>query len=353
MGIRYSIFAGLVIGTCATASCAASTPSHPPILGGADGGVRDGSSSDAPVGDADLGGPGVVTDGTDGNPMCVATDALSIYWTTEDGRVMRRAKSGGPIQTLATSIGKAQAIAVSDGYVYFHAGYYPNGVLVRVAVGGGTAVTVTKMRPMVDACHSLAVDATSVYFADIGDAPPNDGAIFKIEKTASNGTATPLAANVHSPGNLVLDDTKVYYAEMGTSFDYLDCVVASVPKSGGNVTPLTGPQRRLGELALDATNIYFTVVDFNYVDRGVHSVAKTGGSVVDTYPDSSVWDPIVQDGGFLYFSGLTILRTTKAGGQPITIKKDGVATSIAVDANGVFAIYHTDSQISTLERFAK
>lgn len=344
---RFRIFLGCGLG--ALVACSSATPSHPPLLGAEDAAVRDASSAEVGS-DAGLGGPGIVSDGTDGNPVCVTTDASFVYWTVKDGRVFRRAKAGGAIELLATGIDSANAIVVSDGFVYWHAGDYANGVLSRVPIAGGEIVAIAKMRPMVDACRALAADANQLYFADVGDKPPDDGSIFALPK--SGGTPTPIATKVRSPGNLAVDDANVYFVAEGTPWDFLDAIVAKVPKGGGSVVPLTGPQKEIGELTLDASFVYFTGIDFMGGNRGIHAVSKAGGNVTSVLGDT-VYQPIVRDGSFLYFGGGGLARVTTSGKSYATLDDLVIPTSLAVDASGVYAVHHTETLASVVERYAK
>jgi hypothetical protein len=126
-----------------------------------------------------------------GTPLLMTTDATNVYFANV-GTVTALPKAGGPETTLATAVGP-YAVAVDATDVYFTvrgAGFTPNvgwgncaglGSVHKVPKGGGTDTT---LATGLNCPGPIAVDATTIYFAELGSAPTSvaDGTIKKLAK---------------------------------------------------------------------------------------------------------------------------------------------------------------------------
>jgi hypothetical protein len=132
----------------------------------------------------------------------ITTDATSVYWTSfsDPCTVMKAPLSGGAPVTLASVPGAGTDIAVDEAYVYFAAGQS----VFRVPLAGGTAVTLAATGAM-----EVAVDETYVYFTDSG----SPGTVQKVAKTG--GPAILLATDQAYPSGIAVDATSVYWVNAG------------------------------------------------------------------------------------------------------------------------------------------
>ena len=151
-------------------------------------------------------------------PVRVAVDAISVYWESYEG-ILKVPLVGGTPTTLAlprarpagTSTGwtAVDRIAVDGVSVYWTSPGDPasssgDGTVMKVAVGGGTAVTLASGQVYPS---GLAVDGTSVYWTNLG------GTVMKVP--VGGGTVVTLATGQHAPIAVALDATSVYWANAG------------------------------------------------------------------------------------------------------------------------------------------
>jgi len=103
-------------------------------------------------------------------PVGIAIDATHVYFPCEgDGSVRRVAKSGGPLQVLATQQINNDELVVDDTWVWWSTWAKPHALMRTKKDGSGTAVTVV---PNLHEPTGLSLDttpgATSVYVANKG-----------------------------------------------------------------------------------------------------------------------------------------------------------------------------------------
>jgi hypothetical protein len=200
----------------------------------------------------------------------VAVDDTDVYWTSamqagtaKTNLLRRQDKNGGQPTTVTQSAGAAFSCVVLDSeYMYWVQG----GAVFRAskkggapaAVGGGLA-----------GANCVAVDDKSAYVSLAGtDAKQHaDGSIVAVPK--KGGPAKVLVKDVHGPADLQVDATDAYWIDGDK--------VMKAPKSGGAATQLAQAQGPIGDIVLDDSSVYFTVPGTKG-DGSVGRVAKAGGA---------------------------------------------------------------------------
>ncbi len=255
-------------------------------------------------------------------PGGLAVDATSVYWpsSVQDSGIytslVRVDKEGGATVTIATFDdivgfpGANEPIAVRDGNVYWAGNATCHSVLdggdcggmaiISVPLTGGSTTTLASQQPGVG---SLAVDATSVYWANWYDDVnnPYDGALLSVP--LAGGESTTLASMQGDPDIIVVNGQNVYW------WDDLGGNACFVPIQGGGVTTLLTSQLSLSAMAVDAGNVYWATpapagsIQKVAIDRAGMSVTliDTGGNYTD----------IAVDGTSLYWiDGSSVVRRT-------------------------------------------
>jgi hypothetical protein len=98
------------------------------------------------------------------SPLDIAVDAANVYFTSA-GSVLRVAKAGGPVTTIASGQGLARGVAVDGTYVYWANG--TGGTLARQLIGGGPHATI--LASGLASPARIALDAKAIYWTNLGD----------------------------------------------------------------------------------------------------------------------------------------------------------------------------------------
>ena len=176
--------------------------------------------------------------------------------------------------------------------------------------------------------YVLAIDATSVYWANWGTGAtnPGDGAILKVP--LDGGSVTTLASAQILPGGIAVDATSVYWSS--------GAGLQKVPLGGGSPTLLA---KGFGNDVITAgpSGVYGT----NGQDAPV-SVPLGGGimTVLGPGPSNSNTYGIAVDSTSLYWTEfgnpVNILKVSLAGGTPTLLATGTVPEGLAVDAKNVY-----------------
>lgn len=145
---------------------------------------------------------------TGGEPIAVAVDAKSVYWTTYGGKVMKVSLSGGQPVTLASGQHGPFEIQVDATSVYWTNtnNYLPGGGVMKMPIGGGQPVTLASGQ---DVPYAVAVDGANVYWTDY-----YSGTVMKCALGGCNNQPTIVAAAQQSPNSIAVDAKNIYWTNV-------------------------------------------------------------------------------------------------------------------------------------------
>ncbi|HLK39584.1 MAG TPA: hypothetical protein VKU41_22665, partial [Polyangiaceae bacterium] len=221
--------------------------------------------------------------------------------------------------TLATGNNLPSGIAVDATSVYW--ANYGDGRILKVALAGGTPVTIASGQ---STPYGVAVDATSVYWS-------NFGAGVVLKTPLGGGTPMTLASGQGSPFQLAVDATSVYWT------DYNGGTVASVALGGGTVATLASGQSKPYGIALLGGIVYWTTAG-----GGTVASVPIGGGTVTTLVSGQTAGPMALaiNGATLYWeSGTSVMSAPLSGGTPTTLgpaSASGSCSGIGVDGTWVY-----------------
>jgi sugar lactone lactonase YvrE len=206
-----------------------------------------------------IGGGAIVTlASAQGASWGIAVNATSVYWTSAGaGTVLETPLAGGPIVTLASGQSSPYGIAVDATNVYWVDGAGTNAVMA-VPLAGGTPsrIAVSPVPPLGIAALPLTLmpgaSAKRVYWT----APMYPGGLV-LMAPVEGGSVTTIASGRSNPWSIAVDATTVYWGDLGTNSTASTGTVMSAPLGGGTPTTLATQQSPSG-IAVDATTLYWT-----------------------------------------------------------------------------------------------
>jgi hypothetical protein len=260
--------------------------------------------------------------------------------------------SGGP-KTLASGQGGLGPIAARNGFLYWS----QNDNIVKVPTGGGSPVTLASGQQVPS---SLAVDDRNVYWTNSGvDACSTtvacgspDGSVVMVP--VAGGAPTTLATGLCSPDSIAIDADSVYFVDLGVG------QVLKVPIGGGAPTTLATGQPFLGVLAVDSTTVYWTTTDPTGTTGVVAKVPIGGGTPATVAsggprihyigPEGCGTKPanLYVDSSSVYWASGSwdgapgsLLSAPLGGGNPVTLASlsasaSNYATAIAGDGTSIY-----------------
>lgn len=191
------------------------------------------------------GPPAVLVQGR--SPLRLAVTSDGIFWTNQDGTVMRAGLDGSNPRVLASGQ-RPLDLAVDSASVYWTNGYQAHDpaeprAIQKVPIAGGPITTIAARESQPTA---IAVDSAFVYWSTQG------GSIRKAP--LNGGPAVTLATGQDQPSDLLVDAGSVYWVNS------LGGEVMVLPRGASAAVELTSGAQDLVGLALDADSLYWTDV---------------------------------------------------------------------------------------------
>jgi hypothetical protein len=272
-----------------------------------------------------------------GLPGGIAVTATQVFWINYgevsagpvvgpilDGQVVTCAKSGcgGQPTVLASGLAHPTTMAVDTANVYWTD---DNGAVMRLSADGGTPITLATGQ----SASAIAIEGSNLYLAN------DDGTINQVP--VSGGPVLTLASGQNNPAGIAVDSAAIYWSSYG------DGTIAKVAIDGGSPVLLASAQSRPLAIAVDSTNVYFT----NDHGGSVVSVPVAGGvpvtlASVDIAQPNDQPTGIAIDGTNVYWTdgrGNEVLKVGVTGGSPVVVGQGQSflnGNGVAVDCSNVY-----------------
>jgi hypothetical protein len=269
------------------------------------------------------------------HPYGLAIDAINVYWGNDDAVMKVPIGGGAPVKLAAGRF--VTGVAVDAKNVYWINGATTkdsvDGSLMQLAIGGGSPVVLASA---LDNPHSLVVDVTSVYWANVGTyqvGPPqssaNNGTVMKAP--IGGGGATTLASGQNAPTGVAVDAANVYWTNNTESGS-----VMKVPIVGGTLTALAWNQFLPTDIVVDAKNVYWTN---HHPSASVMKVPIQGGTPTSLSTGGPAARYLAVDATNVYWTDdfPVVLKAPLAGTGWTTLLADGGSPKrVAVDAGSIY-----------------
>ncbi len=243
----------------------------------------------------------------------LAATETSLYWTRSDGSVLR-AQSGSEPEILASDQNSPGDLAVDATHVYW--ANLGDKTIVRAPLEGGATTIV-----VADAgqAWSLAISATTLSWTD--------NKTGEVRAMALAGGPPVTLATTPGAWSIAMDTTHVYWTTL------FEGSVFAAPLGGGPTTPLVTGFTAPSDLALAGERLLFGTTN----DAGVHAVPLAGGETIVMTTEGGFG--LAADDHHVYFGEYDgrLARVPLTGGKREVIGiAPGTPTDIALTSKTVY-----------------
>jgi hypothetical protein len=272
-----------------------------------------------------------------GDASCLTIDTTNIYFTNATlttGQVGTLPKSGGTPKIVAMNQDRPTSIAVDATAVYW-ANVGPAGEILALPLG-------TPMpTPLINGevgLASISLDATTIYYTAVGGGGPTGGSLKTVLKTGA--VSQVLASSLNAPRELAVDTANVYWTSQVAGAVYR-LSLTSVGAPTALVSGLSGTRG----IALDTTRVYWANSGSGTAGAGsIMFLGKVGTSAMPNTVVSNLTSPwlIALDATDVFWSEQRsmgdIAKAPQAAnvGKTVVVPNQTTPTCIAVDANSVY-----------------
>ena len=237
-----------------------------------------------------------------GSPGGIVVDAARIYFGG-GSTLYSMAKDGTDLVTLATAV-SVPNLAVDAESVY----YIGISAIEKVSISGGTP---TILAMPTTSAGAIAIDSTDVYWvesASVNKVPIVGGTPTVLTTTPVNSTA------------IAVDADRVYYSY---SYD-----VYTTPLTGGSMTRIDSASTTVVDIALDAGVLFVAA-------GGIRAISLNEGTA-ETLVTASVQRLVVDADNVYFFSGSSLSKVPRGGGDVTILAVDSSPRDLAVDDTNVY-----------------
>ncbi len=240
------------------------------------------------------------------DPLPLAMDGTNLYWFGGGGvgGLQKTAKASGTTTNLLSLVW-GTALAVDATSIYWADVSFGNHIVRVTPISGGATTDLLQNTT----ANGMAVDATNLFYS-------SGTTLYKVPKTG--GSPSAMFTVTGTLTQILFDGTWIYALETQSSGGRR---VLRVPPAGGSYTAIvtaTGTDGRpSGGFTIDATNVYFSVADETVIGGVSFSCstlfsAPLGGGTKKTlatdYPSPATWAQIAVDASYVYFSSSDFRR---------------------------------------------
>lgn len=255
------------------------------------------------------GGDAVLLAADDHGPHALAVDDLWVYAVDlgtpdtdfQDGRVVRVAKGGGPLEVLASGLGAPSGIVLAGAEVVFSAfgtrsfgAYNEDGAIYRAAKDG-SAAPARLAKGQLGPTSVAADDAFAYWTNDYG------GTVMRCALAGCGEAPSALYASLNEPSSVVAADDRLYWCNaQPPSGEPSGPDVVTAPKAGGGaIVELASSRGRPQSLVLDHGDLIWVETLTHTVQRLPKDGAPRPTAVAS---DLGLPERVTADAAAVYFS---------------------------------------------------